>query len=353
MRQITVYPIQESSSDGDSVDAEYILRCAALPFWCYDDHLHERMPNYRENGCCFTHTVGLPRIPKTGEELPLTEYQIEFAEIVINNRRNYHEARKYHLNKGRQMGFTEIVLRVIQYLCLHEYAGYKVGIIAATNGDLAKKDLRRFERLFRYVQPLVKQWRTNNKMILNTGTEIEAFRASEEAITGDTFYKGIFMDEAAKWKNRDDKPLFNSIMPIINLNGADLYLVSTPKGPVKTFYEIHKKPRDFIKLVYDIWRTEGNLYTHDGILLVLNRPKGPVKTFYEIHKKPRDFIKLVYDIWRTEGNLYTHDEIQYMIDNATEDPNQEYLWESSRLARMPYLERLQTRIALTTQWSGT
>lgn len=186
-----------------------------------------------------------------------------------------------HLNKGRQMGFTEIVLRVILHLCFTRYAGANVGIIAATNGSLAKKDLRRLARLFKSIPQVVEQWIKNNTIRLVNGTVIEAFAASEEALTGDTKYKCIFMDEAAKWRIVDDTPVFNSILPIIRTNGADLLLISTPKGPMKMFYKIHEKPGDF-----------------------------------ELHE---------YDIWSTEGNLYTHDEIQTMLDNAQEDPNQEYL----------------------------
>jgi len=54
-------------------------------------------------------------------------------------------------------------------------------------------------------------------------------------------------------------------MPIVKSNGSDFFLVSTPKKPQKTFYHIHKEPGDFIKLKYDIWRAEGNLYTKSQI----------------------------------------------------------------------------------------
>ena len=89
------------------------------------------------------------------------------------------------------------------------------------------------------------------------------------------------MDEAAKWKLVDDTPVFNSILPILRTNGADLLLVSTPKGPVKMFYKIHEDPQDFI------------LYK--------------------------------YDIWQAADNLYTSEEIQQMIESSKEDPEQEYL----------------------------
>ena len=106
------------------------------------------------------HVAGLPRHPATKEEMIPTPYQLEFVEAVIKAvtnpgsmsekdwKRLHH---MFHILKGRQMGFTEIVLRVIFHFCFSRYAGSNVGIIAATNGKLANKDLRRFYRLFKNI----------------------------------------------------------------------------------------------------------------------------------------------------------------------------------------------------------
>ena len=260
-----------------------------LPFWCGDTELHIRDPDYQHKcKCCTTHIVGLPRHPATNDEMPLTPFQIDFADKVLKGRLKFGDEIAQlrnpllmHLNKGRQMGFTEIVLRLILHLSFSRYAGSNIGIIAATNGSLAKKDLRRLARLYKSIPGVVEQWIKNNTLRIYNGTVIEAFAASEEALTGDTKYKCIFMDEAAKWKLVDDTPVFNSILPIVRTNGADLFLVSTPKGPIKMFYQIHEDPQDF--------------------------------------------VMFEYNIWEAEGNLYTHDEIQKMIDSSKEDPEQEYL----------------------------
>ena len=222
--------------------------------------------------------------------MPLTPYQVDLAIKVIEGRKGFgdeiaqmRKALKMHIKKGRQMGFTEIVLRLILHLCFSRYAGANVGIIAATNGSLAKKDLRRLARLFKSIPVVVSQWIKNNTLRLVNDTVIEAFAASEEALTGDTKYKCILMDEAAKWKLVDDTPVFNSILPIVRTNGADLFLVSTTKGPIKMFYKIDTD--------------------HDE----------------------DDFVFFVYDIYEAEGNLYTKEEIEAMIDSSAEDPDQEYL----------------------------
>ncbi len=255
---------------------------AAMPFWCADNFIHETDLNYKDRGCCLTHTVGLPRHPATQLEMPLTPYQVDFVKQIIKAVTNpgtmskedwdrLHHA--FHVNKGRQMGFTEIVLRIIQYFCFNRYAGRKIGIIAATNGELAKKDLRRFYRLFANIRSIIKGKFTVRLVELINDTSVEAFPASEEAVTGDTNYACIFMDESAKWKLVDDTPVFNSVLPIIRMNGADLFLVSTPKGPIKMFYKIHKDPQEFVMLEYFIWEAEGTLYTKEQIEIMLATTK--------------------------------------------------------------------------------
>ena len=267
-----------------SQDPEKLAKLGTLQFWCYNNHLHEERPNdYQDLWCCFSHVVGLPEHRITGCPTPLTPYQIEYFNKIYEAKEKSKglTPNKFHTNKGRQMGFTEIVVRIIAYFCFFSYAGWNVGIIAATNGSLARKDMHRMQLLFRNIWEAAVFDVDRSHLVLCNGTTIEAFPASEEAITGDTKYKGIFMDEAAKWKVLDDRPIFNSIMPIINSGAGDLFLVSTPKGPMKMFYTIHLDPKDF--------------------------------------------IKFKYDIWAAEGNLYTREQIEEMIKNSVEDPNQEYL----------------------------
>ncbi len=266
-----------------------------MQFCCDDDTLHIRDPDYTHTAkCCLTHIVGLPRHPATNEEMFLTPFQLDLVHKILKNKydiiygnrklamsqlnellRVYHF---YHVNKGRQMGFTEIMLRLIQFLCFSLYAGSNIGIMAATNGNLARKDLRRFARLFLNIKPVVQQWiKATQEGIcfkLVNETVVWAFSASEEAITGDTKYKCILMDEAAKWRTVNDTPVFNSVEPIIRAAGGDLFLISTPKQPIKMFYKITKTENEYIQFKYDIWHTEGNLYTKQQILQMLASATG-------------------------------------------------------------------------------
>ena len=282
--------------------------------------------------CCVTHIVGLPRHPSTNEEMPLTPYQMEMVHEILKNKYDKIHNKKltqkqlfellrlyyfYHINKGRQMGFTEIILRLIQFLCFSLYAGNNIGIMAATNGKLALKDLRRFARLFQNITPVLQHKIKNNVMRIVNGTVIEAFAASEESITGDTRYKCIFMDEAAKWRTINDTPVFNSVEPIIRAAGGDLFLVSTPKGPIKMFYKITITENEYIRLLYDIWRTEGNLYTKPEIQQMLASTTGDPQQEYlgiftigedSIFGTVSDLDKQGKDEWLDEEEEDTYDE---------------------------------------------
>ncbi len=227
--------------------------------------------------------------------MPPTPYQLEFVEAVMKAVTKPQQMTQddwarlehmFHVVKGRQMGFTEIVLRVIFHFCFSRYAGSKIGIIAAVNGKLANKNLRRFMQLFVHIKSVVPNGIKSSVLTIINNTTIEAFPASEEAITGDTKYACIFMDESAKWKLVNDDPVFNSIMPIVRSNGSDLFLVGTFKGPIKMHYKIWKD-------------------------------------------KDPDFIFLEYTIERTVGNLYTREQVDKMIQSTTEDPDQEYMCKAS------------------------
>jgi len=262
-----------------------------IPFYCGDNTKHETNLDYHNDFCCTMHVARLPVHPATKKEMPPTPYQLEFVEAIMKavtkpqdmSQENWDRLEHmFHVLKGRQMGFTEIVLRVIFHFCFSRYAGSKVGIIAAVNGKLANKNLRRFMQLFIHIKSVVPNGIKSSVLTIINGTTIEAFPASEEAMTGDTKYACIFMDESAKWKLVDDTPVFNSVMPIIRSNGADLFLVSTFKGPIKMFYKI--------------W-----------------------------NDKDPDFMFLEYTIERTVGNLYTAEQVDKMISSSTEDPDQEYM----------------------------
>lgn len=259
----------------------FTRRLAEVPFWCGDDTLHLDDPQYWCYACCANHVFGLPKHRITGAPSTPAPHQLTFAEDVITRReRDPHAPIFHHLNKGRQMGFTEIAVRILAYQGFRAYSGRNVGIMAATNGKLAQKDLRRLYRLFQHVPQVIDQPLKSGTLTLLNGTRFEAFAASEEAMTGDTQYGAIMLDEAAKWRLIDDKPVFNSVEPIVRSSGADLLLISTPKGPMKQFYRIHREPRGYHKHVYSIWESQGSMYSEEQIKEMLATSQADVQQEY-------------------------------------------------------------------------
>jgi len=279
--------------DSNSLSPQQIFsKMKNLPFWCGDSEKHKTNHEYYNDFCCTQHVAGLPVHPALHIEMPPTPFQLEFVQEIIKavtkpddiDQEEWDRlAHMFHILKGRQMGFTEFVLRLIFHFCFTRYApDSNIAIIAAVNGNLARKNLRRFMRLFTHIRSVIPNGIKSNTVELPNGITIEAFPASEEAITGLTKFAAVFKDESAKWKLIDDSPVFNSVLPIVRSNGADLFLVSTFKGPIKTFYKI--------------WRD-----------------KDPDYTFLE------------YTIERTIGNLYTQEQVNNMMNASTEDPQQEYM----------------------------
>jgi len=206
----------------------------------------------------FNELIGLPKHPATFEAMELMPYQKNFFKSVT-----YTSNHLFHVNKSRQMGFTELILRILAYRCFNKYKGGKIVIIAGTREKTTKKIMLRFKELFRNIPHTIKKSTDALVLELTNGTVIEGLPANPEAITGDTKIKCIFMDEAAKWNLVEDIAVMNAIKPIVDTNNSDLFMISTPKGPRGFFYNIDIEENDFQKFTYDIWEAVGSIYTDE------------------------------------------------------------------------------------------
>ncbi len=218
--------------------------------------------------CCFTHTVGLPHNPASLKPSPLMPYQMDFYKKTITSTK-----RKFHVNKSRQMGFTEIVLRILQYECFHKYKNYRIMIIAGTREKTTKKIMARMYKLFASIKFTIEE-HSDLIIQLRNGTVIEGLPASSDSIRGDTKIKAIFLDEAAHFNLVDDSVVMDAIMPIVRTNKSDLYLISTPRGRRGFFYNVDEGQPDksFHKLKYPIWTAVGTIYTKQEARDMLKDP---------------------------------------------------------------------------------
>ncbi len=223
-----------------------------IPFYCNK--------LLREGTCCLTHLVGLPKHPYTLQPMPFIPYQIRFKKTIDSTKRH-----KFHINKARQMGFSEIILRIFQERGFKRWQKKQNIYVTGIREKLAKKMMARFKELYRRIPDVVENNGDNLYLELKDGTKFEGLPANPEAITGDTKIGGIAMDEAPKWNLVDDTPVMNAYMPIVNTNRSDLFLFGTPKGPKGFFHSIEMKENDFLKFKYNIWETENYLYSTEKI----------------------------------------------------------------------------------------
>ena len=223
----------------------------------------------------FNELIGLPRHPFTFKPHCMTKAQLDY----VGSFGTHHI--KTHLNKARQCGWTELILRWLAHQSFFKYAGKKIIIIPGTRQQTTKQIFARFLGLFVKIRSHIAE--VGQLYIkLKNGTEIFGLPANPEAITGWTKIGAVFMDEAAKWDLTDDQPVLNAIMPIVRTNKSDVFMISTPKGPRGFFYYIEM----------------------DG---------------------KSTFDKKIVDIHLGGEELYTQEQIQEMLNSSEEDPAQEYL----------------------------
>ena len=203
----------------------------------------------------FNDLIGLPKHPATFEPMALMDYQKRFFKDIDNT--DYH---KFHVNKSRQIGFTELILRILAFRCFNKYAGGNIIIIAGTRELTAKVITQRFKNLFYNIShEIINQ--TDISLELGNGTVITAYPSNSDSIRGLTKISAIFLDEAAHFNLIDDSKVMDSIQPIVDTNKSDLFMISTPNGPSGFFYDIQLTDNDFKKYSYDIHEAVGWLYT--------------------------------------------------------------------------------------------
>ena len=223
----------------------------------------------------FNDLIGLPKHPATYKPMKLMQYQRDFFKSIDNT--NHH---KFHVNKSRQIGFTELILRILAFRCFNKYAGGNIIIIAGTRELTAKVIMQRFKNLFYNISHEIVN-SSDISLELRNGTVITAYPSNSDSIRGLTKISAIFLDEAAHFNLIDDSKVMDAVQPIADTNRSDLFMISTPNGPKGFFYDIEIGDNDFEKFSYDI---------HEAV-----------------------------------GWLYTQDKANEMLENSTMDPDQEYM----------------------------
>tara|TARA_R110002020_G_scaffold64430_5_gene170989 strand:+ start:5475 stop:6371 length:897 start_codon:yes stop_codon:yes gene_type:complete len=224
--------------------------------------------------CCFSHIVGLPQHPATLQPMKYMPHQLDLIKQSLVDKQV-----KFHVNKSRQIGLTEICLRIIQYQSFHKYKGGKILIIAGTREKTTRTVMNRLKSMFNTIPSTVKS-NDNLSITLKNGTEIEGKPSNSEAIRGETKIKAVMVDEAAHFGIIDDSVVLDAIEPILHTNRSDIFLVSTPRGQRGFFYELTKSENDYKMVQYDYTNAVGWIYTQEEMNEELKRSDVDVDQEY-------------------------------------------------------------------------
>ena len=224
----------------------------------------------------FNEYLGFPIHPVDHLPRSITQAQTKIFEAIHPTKRSW-----ICLNKSRQCGFTEIVLRCMVYYAFSKYKGKKIAIVAGTRVETTLEIFDRLKSLFRNISETVKLSSTD-RFELKNGTSFHVVPASKNAINGWSGFAAFLLDESGFWNLEEDIVILNSFLPIARTNRSDVYMISNPNGPRGFFYHICQS-------------------------------ESPAWTRFElnIHEGGRE--------------LYTKEQIEEMITSSEEDPASSYL----------------------------
>lgn len=208
----------------------------------------------------FCETVGLPLHPYTKLPGKVTQAQLKVVESVHPSKRSW-----IALNKARQCGFTEVVLRTMAWLSFSKYRGKKIAIVAGTRVETTEEIFDRLKALFRNIGETVKL-ASADVLELKNDTSFHVVPASKHAINGWSGFAAFLLDESAFWNLEEDTVILNSFLPIARTNSSDVFMISNPNGPRGFFYHIIDAPSpSWTKLQIDIHEGGKELYTPEQI----------------------------------------------------------------------------------------
>lgn len=221
----------------------------------------------------FNKKIGLPQI--NGKEIGLMPFQLDFHNLVAQGRH-----KKFHVNKSRQIGMTEICIRELLYGVFTRYrAGTIVAVIAGTRVDTTRYIMSKFMPMIQRIPETVKE-QTDLKIVFQNGTTIIGFPSNSSALRSYSNVSAVFMDEAAHFDLIDDSVVLDAIMPIVETSKSELFVISTPNGLRGFFYNLDIGQNDYHKLRYPIQVTKGYLRSQEEIDAILKKQDVDVDQEY-------------------------------------------------------------------------
>ena len=240
-----------------------------LPFYRWDisEEEHRRLAARSNNTCCFNHQISLPE--KNGVEHPLYDYERNVFDTLFKEDCSAN-SKHIWIKKATGLGITELLLRIIVYLCLKDdkLSGSQIVIFTGPRIDLAIDLIGRLKRLF-YSKNLITSFATKETVVVINNVKIEAFPSHHvDSARGLPNVSFIFLDESDYFPPGQQQDARNVSERYIAKSNPWIVLVSTPNAPDGLFERIEKESEDtclYKRIFLDYTYGIGKIYTAEEI----------------------------------------------------------------------------------------
>jgi len=201
-----------------------------------------------KDNCCFNHIVGLPISEKTGLTNPLFDYQKMIVDKIFYEVEKDPKNRHVWVKKATGLGITELILRLMLWLCVRDnrYRNSQMCIITGPDLEIATGLIERMKRIFENINIFIK----NKETVLEVnGVMIKAFPSNHlETYRGLTSPKFIFLDEGDFFRESNIRNVRDTTERYIAKSNPYIVMVSTPNKPDLLFQQIEDEEED--KTIY-------------------------------------------------------------------------------------------------------
>ena len=164
-------------------------------FWIWNKEQHRKEYAITDGQCCFNHIIGLPT--KDGVSKPMFDYERIVFDTLFKEDGSANNKHIW-IKKATGLGITELLLRIIVYLCVKddELSGSQIVIFTGPRIDLAIDLISRLKKLF-YFKNLVTSFDTKETVAVINNVKIEAFPSHHvDSARGLSNVSFIFLDES-------------------------------------------------------------------------------------------------------------------------------------------------------------
>jgi hypothetical protein len=221
--------------------------------------------------CCFNHIVGLPINEKTQQPQPLFDYEKIIVDKIFQiSGDKSPKDRHVWVKKATGLGITELILRLMLWLCVRDnrYTNSQMCIVTGPDLEIALGLIQRMKRIFENINIFIQ----NKETVLEVnGVMIKAFPSNHlETYRGLTSPKFIFLDEGDFFRESNIRNVRDTTERYIAKSNPYIVMVSTPNKPDLLFQQIEQEPEDktmYHRLFFNWQWGIDKMFTQDEINL--------------------------------------------------------------------------------------